>query len=161
MCISRSCMEMSLPSSSVWAHLPGYPRRLAKMWGRILASSYCSRKSSTSKCQSVYVTSAPGSVDLKIGISNLAGASHFLFLLPLHLCQQPAVSLAVAYPSESGAPLSGEEWGEPPPPTVVHWDFRGLPCGCAARVRVVSLASVLSPTWRFFRPAEVHSPPAG
>ena len=39
---------MSLPSSSVWAHLPGYPPRLAKMWGCILASSYCSRKASIS-----------------------------------------------------------------------------------------------------------------
>ena len=39
----------------------------------ILASSYCLRKASTSKRQSVYVTSAPRSVDLKIGISNLAG----------------------------------------------------------------------------------------
>ena len=33
MCISRSHTEMSLPSSSVRAHLPGYPWRLAKMWG--------------------------------------------------------------------------------------------------------------------------------
>ena len=51
--------------------------------GHILASSYCSRKASTSKCQSVYVTSAPGSVNLKISISNLVGANHFLSLLPL------------------------------------------------------------------------------
>ena len=139
---------MSLPSFSMWAHLPGYPRRLAKMWGRILASSYCSRKLSISKRQSMYVTSAPGSVDLKIAISNLVGASHFLSLLslqPLHLCQHPAVSLAVEYPSESGAPLSGEKGGEPPPPTVVHWDFGGHPCSCAAPVWAASLASVLSP----------------
>ena len=65
MCISRSHTEISLPSSSVQAHLLGYPWKLAKMWGCILASSYCSRKVSTSKCQSVYVTSVPGSVDLK------------------------------------------------------------------------------------------------
>ena len=65
------------------AHLPGYPRRLAKMWGHILASLYCSRKASTLKCQSMYITSTPGSVDLKIGISNLTGASRFLSLLPL------------------------------------------------------------------------------
>ena len=45
--------------------------------------AYCSRKASTSKHQSVYVTSAPGSVDLKIGISNLEGANCFFFLLPL------------------------------------------------------------------------------
>ena len=148
MCISRSCTEMSLPSSSMWAHLQGYPRRLAKMWGCILASSYCSRKASMSKCQSVYVTSTPGLVDLKIDISNLAGTSHFLSLLPLqplHLHQWPAVSLAVEYPSESGTPLSGEEGGKPPLPTVVHWVFGGLPCGHAIPVQVMSLASVLSP----------------
>ena len=130
MCISRSHTEMSLPSSSMWAHLPGYPRRLVKMSGCTLVSSYCSRKASTSKHQSVYVTSAPGSVDLKISISNLAGASRFLSLLPLQplcLCLQPPVSLAVEYPSESGTPLLGEEGGKPPPLTVVHWYFSGLP----------------------------------
>ena len=98
------------------------------MWGCILASSYCLRKASTSKRQSVYVTSTPGLVDLKIGISHLAGASRFLSLLPLwplHLRRWPAVSLAVEYPSESCAPLSGEEGGKPPPPTVVCWDFEG------------------------------------
>ena len=119
------------------------------MWGRILASSYCLRKASTLKHQSVYITSTPRSVDLKIGISNLVGTSHFLSLLPLwplHLCWQPAVSLTVEYPSESGAPLSGEEGGEPPLPTVVHWDFRGFPRGHDALVWVVSLALVLSPT---------------
>ena len=145
MCISRSRTEMSLPSSSVRAHLPGYPWRLAKMWGHILASSYCSRKVSTSKRQSVYVTSAPRSVDLKIGISNLTGASRFLSLLPLRLYWQPAVSLAVEYPSESGTPLSGEEGGKPPPPTAVHWVFGGLPCGHTVPVWPASLASVLSP----------------
>ena len=148
MCISRSHTEMSLPSSSVWAHLPGYPWRLAKMWGHILASSYCSRKASSSKCQSMYVTSTPGSVDLKMGISNLAGTSHFLSLLPLWplcLCQWPAVSLAVEYPSESGTSLSGEEGGEPPPPTVVHCVFGSLPHGHAVPVRAACLASVLSP----------------
>ena len=41
---------------------------------------------------------------------------------------------------------SGEEGGEPPPPTVVHWDFGGLPCSCAAPVWVVSLALVTSST---------------
>ena len=148
MCISRSHIEMSLPSSSMWAHLLGYPWRLVKMWGHILASSYCSRKASTLKCQSVYVTSAPGSVDLKIDISNLAGVSCFLSLLPLwplRLCLWPTVSLAVEYLSESGTLLSGEEGGEPPPPTVVHWDFGGLPCGRTALEWVVSLALVLSP----------------
>ena len=120
-----------------------------EMWGCILASSYCSRKVSTSKHQSVYITSTPESVDLKISISNLMGASLFLSLLPLwplHLCQWPAVSLAVEYPSESGTPQSGEEEGDPLLPTVVHWDFGGLPCGHTAPVWVVSLALVTSPT---------------
>ena len=107
------------------------------------------RKASTSKCQSMYITSAPGSVDLKISISNLVCASHFLSLLPLWplcLCRWPTVSLTVEYPSESSAPLSGEEGGEPPPPTVVHWDFGGLLCSRTAPVQVVSLASVTSST---------------
>ena len=117
-------------------------------WQRC-GGTYCSRKASISKRQSVYITSAPGSVDLKIGISNLMGASRFLSLLPLWplcLCRWPTVSLTVEYPSESGTPLSGEEGGEPPPPTVVHWDFRGLPRDCMAPIQVVSLASVISPT---------------
>ena len=149
MCISRSCTEISLPSSSVWAHLPGYPQSLAKMWGHMLASSYCSRKVSTLKRQNVYVTSTPGSVDLKIGISNLVGASHFFSLLPLRLlclCRWPTVSLAVEYPSESSTPLSREEGGKPPLPNVVHWDLGGLLCNHAAPVREVSLASTTSST---------------
>ena len=96
----------------------------------------------------MYVTSAPRLVNLKIGISNLAGTSHFLSLLPLwplRLCWWPAVSRTVEYPSESGTPLSGEEGGKPPPPTVVHWDFGGLLHGHAAPVQAVSLASVFSP----------------
>ena len=97
-CISRSCTEIFLSSSRVWAHLLGYPWRLAKICGCILASSYCSRKVSTSKHQSVYVTSAPGSVNLKISISNLAGANSFFSLLPLqplHWHRWPVASLAV------------------------------------------------------------------
>ena len=43
-------------------------------------------------------------------------------------------------------PLVQGEGGQTPPPTVVHWDFSGLPCSCAAPVRVVSLASVTSST---------------
>ena len=136
---------MSLPLSSMQAHLPGYPWRLAKMWGCILASSYCSRKASRSKCQSMYITSAPGSVDLKIGISSLAGASCFLSLLPLHplhLCWWPTVSLAVEYPSESGAPLSGKEGCETPTNCSAH-----CPWQPSARVRCPSLGygSCLSP----------------
>ena len=95
------------------------------------------------------VTSTPGSVDLKIGISNLAGTSRFFSLFPLqplHLCWQPAVSLTVEYPSESGAPLSGEEGGKPPPPTTVHWDLGGHPRGHAAPVWEVSLALATSST---------------
>ena len=92
----------------------------------------------------MYVTSAPGSVDLNISISNLAGASHFFSLLPLrplHLRWWPMVSLAVEYPSESSAPLSRGEGGKPPPPTTVHWDLGGHPCGCTAPVQEVSLAT--------------------
>ena len=91
MFISRSRTEISLPSSSMQAHLPVYPWRLAKMWGCMLASSYCSREASTSKRQSVYITLAPGSVNLKIGISNLVDASHFLSLLPLWPLWCPSV----------------------------------------------------------------------
>ena len=115
----------------------------------MLASSYCSRKASTSNCQSVYITSTPGSVDLKIGISNLTGVSRFFSLLPLwplHLCWWPTVSLTVEYPSKSGAPLSGEEGGEPPLPTTVHWDLGGCLRGCAAPVWEVSLALATSST---------------
>ena len=114
----------------------------------MLASSYCSRKASTSNCQSVYITSTPRSVDLKIGISNLAGANHFslLPLWPLCLCRWPAVSLTVEYPLKSSAPLSGEEGGEPPLPTTVHWDLGHHPHRCTAPAQVVSLASAISST---------------
>ena len=130
MCISRSHTEMSLPSSSMRAHLPGYPERLAKMWGTYWPHHTVQESASTSKCQSVYVTSTPGSVDLKISISSLTGTSCFLSLLPLWplpLCWWPAVSLMVEYPSESGTPLSEEEGGESPPLTVVYWVLVGLP----------------------------------
>ena len=50
------------------------------------------------------------------------------------------------YPSESGAPLFGEEGGEPPPPTKVHWDLGGHPCGCAAPAQVASLALAIPST---------------
>ena len=109
--------------------------------GKDVGMHTSSRKASTSKRQSVYVTSTPGSVDLKISISNLMGASRFLSLLPvqpLRLCWQPTVSLTVEYPSESGTPLSGEEGGKPPPPTVVHWVFGGLPHSHAVPVWAVS-----------------------
>ena len=115
----------------------------------MLASSYCLRKASTSKCQSVYITSAPRSINLRISISNLAGASYFFSLLPLwslHLHQWPMVSLAVEYPSESSAPLSGEEGGKLPLPTTVHWDLVGHPHGHIAPVCEVSLASAITST---------------
>ena len=51
------------------------------------------------------------------------------------------ISLTVEYPSESGAPWSGEEGGESPPPTTVHWDLGGQPCSCTALVHVVGLVS--------------------
>ena len=64
----------------------------------------------------------------------------------LHLCWWPAVSLAVEYPLESGAPLSGEEGGEPSLPTTVHWDLGSLLCSCTAPVWEVSLALATSST---------------
>ena len=72
----------------------------------------------------------------------------FLSLLPLWplcLCWWPTISLAVEYPSESGTPLSGQEGGKPPPLTVVHWVFGGLPRGCAVLAWVMGLALALSP----------------
>ena len=148
MCISRSLTEMSLSSCSIWAHLPGYPQRLAKMWGHILVSSYCSRKASTLKRQSVYVTSAPGLVDLKISISNLAGTSHFLSLLPLQplqLCHLQSHSQWSIHQSLE-PPCLGRKGGLPPL-TVMHWNFGGLPHSHTAPVWGLSLASVISPPW--------------
>ena len=113
----------------------------------MLASSYCSRKVSTLNHQSVYITCTPGSVNLKIGISNLAGANRFFSLLPLwplHQCRWTVILLAVEYPSESGAPLSGEEGGEPPPPITVYWDLGGHLHGCTTPAQVVSLALAVS-----------------
>ena len=113
----------------------------------MLASSYFSRKASTLNHQSVYITSAPGLVNLKISISNLAGTSRFFSLLPLwplRLCWWPVVSLVVEYPLESSAPLSGEEGGEPPLPTTMHWNLGGHPRSHAAPVWEVSLASAIS-----------------
>ena len=43
---------------------------------------------------------------------------------------------------DPGAPLSSEEGGEPPPPTIVHWDLGGH----AAPVQVVSPALAVSST---------------
>ena len=57
-----------------------------------------------------------------------------------------AVSLAVEYPSESGAPLSGEEGDKPPPPTTMHWDLGNHPHGHAASVQEASLASAIPST---------------
>ena len=82
MCISRSCTEISLPLPRVQAHLPGYPWRLAKICGCILTSSYFLRKASTLKCQSVYVTSTPRSVNLKICISNQCRSQALLLPTP-------------------------------------------------------------------------------
>ena len=54
-----------------------------------------------------------------------------LFLLPTPSVAPASMLmdclLAEEYPSESGAPLSGEEGGEPPLPTTVHWDLGGHP----------------------------------
>ena len=148
MCISRSHTVISLTSSSMGAHLLGYPWRLVKIWGSILASSYCSRKVSTLKHQSMSITSTPGSVDLKIGISNLTGVSHSS---PYSLCSLCTYAGGLQSHSQwsihqSLVPPGHGRRGANPPPTIVHWDFSGLPCRCAAPVWVVSLASVTSST---------------
>ena len=49
--------------------------------------------------------------------------------------------MACSLTVESGAPLSGEEGGEPPPPTTMHWDLGGHPRSHAAPVWEASLAS--------------------
>ena len=158
---SHACYRMSSPcasADSAWRYPCLHPvcepisRGTHGDWQRCEGAClphHTARGRRPHQTASVYVTSTPGSVDLKIGISNLAGASHFFSLLPLrplHLCQQPAVSLAVEYPSESGATLSGEEGGKPPPSTTVHWVLGGCLCSHAATVREVSLASATSST---------------
>ena len=123
------------------------PTETSEDRGHILASSYCSRKASTLKHRSVYVTSTPGSVDLKIGISNLMGTSHFLSLLPLQplcLCQWPAVSLTVDYPSESGTPCLGRG-GQIPFADCSTLGLRWLSMWSHGPCTGGSLASVLSP----------------
>ena len=57
-----------------------------------------------------------------------------------HSLTHSGVSIRVWCPSVRGG------GGKSPPPTVVHWDFSGLPHGCAAPIWVVSLASVTSST---------------
>ena len=61
-------------------------------------------------------------------------------MLAVHSLTRSLVSIRVQ------CPQSGEEGGKPPLPTVVHWDFSGLPRGCTALVWLVSLASVTSST---------------
>ena len=79
-----------------------------------------------------------GSVDLKIGISNLVGASCCFSLCDPCVYNDTPVQLAVEYPSESSVPVRGGR-GEPPPPTTVHWDFSGQPCSHAAPIQENSL----------------------
>ena len=98
-------------------HLPRYPCKLLKIWGCMLASSYWSIHSWTSKSRISYVTSALASADLNTGRFCRAGTSLLsgLWCL-LHLCS-PSDSLMVDWPSESIQPRhSGEEGSEPPPP---------------------------------------------
>ena len=92
----------------------------------MLTSSYWSSQPSSSNFQMVYMTSAFGSIVLKIGMSKCVGARHFSFLCLLHLHRPTTTSLAVENPLESAPLQSGEEGGElPPPPTGCF--FRGLP----------------------------------
>ena len=72
------------------------------MWGHILASSYCSRKASTSKCQSVYITCAPGSVNLKD--RHIQSHGHQPFPLPT-LSVASALTLASHSLTRSGVSI--------------------------------------------------------
>ena len=73
------------------------------------------------------------------------------FLLPTPSVA-PAPMLAACSLTHSGVPIRVQcpsvqgVGGKPPPPTVVHWDFSGLPCDHAAPVWEVSLALATSST---------------
>ena len=81
----------------------------------------------------MYVTSAFGSVDLKISMSKGIRARHFSFHLHLLRClllgKFLGTSLTVEYPSECVPPLSGEDGGEFQGHSFAGWDLGGLPCG--------------------------------
>ena len=51
--------------------------------------------------------------------------------------------------------------GQTPPPTVMHWDFGGLPHGWLPQYRWQALPQSSPPSQRFFHPAEVYFPPVG
>ena len=75
------------------------------------------------------MTSACGSVDLKIGISKCAGANCFS---PCHFLLQQwllCASLTVEYPSESAPSLSSEDGGKFPAPPLAGCCLGGLPLG--------------------------------
>ena len=95
----------------------------------MLSSWYWSSHPWTSNLHRVWVTSAFGSVDLKICMSKHAGANCFSLCLLLLWQQDLGVSLTVEYPSESAPSLSGEDGGEFPSPSLVGHCFGGLPLG--------------------------------
>ena len=92
----------------------------------------------------VYMTSAFGSIDLKIGMSKHTSTRHFSFLPLLLLCQPPTASLAVEYPSESAPPQSEEEVSSLP----YRFGLGGLPQGLdeAALLLLTPPASSAGPT---------------
>ena len=149
MCISRSHTEMSLPSSSMLGPFAQVPMETGKDVGAHTSLIILLEKGIYIEVPECVHHLFPWISRLKDRHIQSRGCQPFplpTHLWPLCLCQQPAVSLAVEYPSESGAPLSGEEGHEPPLPTVVHWDLGGFPLSHTAPVWGMSLASVISPT---------------
>ena len=82
-----------------------------------------------SNLHKAYITSAFGSVDLKIGMSKCTGARHFSFCLLLLQHLPLGASLTVEYPSESTPPLSGEDGGKFPGHSFAGQGLGGLPHG--------------------------------
>ena len=74
-----------------------------------------------SNLHKVYVTSAFGSVDLKISMSNHVGARCFSFCLLLLQHLPLGASLTVEYPSESAPPFLGEDGGKFPGHSFAGW----------------------------------------
>ena len=118
--LNISSSGIVIPPGNEWAHLPEYPCKLPKIWGHMLTSSCWSIHPWTSNYQISYVTSTLASVALNTGRFSRARASLLSGLQCLLCLQSPSDSLMVDWPSESIPPgCSGEEGGEPPPPSFL------------------------------------------
>ena len=106
----------------------------------MLASSYYSRKASTSNCQSVHHL-CPRISRLKD--QHIQSCRCQLLLLPTSSVAPASMLMACGLTCSR---MSGEEGGEPPPSSTVHWGLGGCLRGCAAPVQVASLASAISST---------------